>query len=84
MALRAVAAIVLGVVFGIGFWVVQVVVLDGLCAVPILSRLWCTYGPGPLGHVEPEIGLLDFVGLPIYAVVSVAIFWKTLVRGESD
>jgi hypothetical protein len=78
--LRAVAAVLGGFVLGIALWAVGEVVLHGVCSVPVLKVLWCTYAPGPLGSVGRDLDIFDLLALPFVVIAVTAELWRRWVR----
>jgi len=63
---RSILGAVLGALGGLGMWIVMIVVTTGVCAVPVLSTLWCTVLPYAGPSTYSSITLWDVILLIIF------------------
>ena len=59
------AGLALGAIAGAVVWVVGMVVTSGVCSIPVLDVLWCTFAPGPGGSIGDSLSVLDVLSAPI-------------------
>jgi hypothetical protein len=62
---------ILGGFAGLGIWIAMIVITTGVCAVPILSTLWCNPLPYASAGMTSSITLWDMFLFVVFIIVGV-------------